>query len=299
MITTALNASLPSTVRTRDGLSLHTRHWPVAAGVTPQGVALIVHGLGEHAARYDHVAAALNAIGWAAVSYDHRGHGRSEGARGKLAHDDDLLHDLGTMVDATRAAYPGQRLLMIGHSMGGAVAGRFVAAQAKPAETAEAAAWARPVDALVLSSPALALPMSALQKLLLATVGQLTPDVAVPNGLKPEWVCHNPETVRAYLADPLVHDRITGRLTRWMKAAGETARARAATWTVPTLLMWGGEDRCVDPQGSVAFAAQAPQALLTAHPWPRLSHEIFNEREQAEVLSVMCDWVQQHLGSPT
>lgn len=285
--------NFPATVRTRDGLALVTQHWPLAAGQAPQGVAVIVHGLGEHCLRYAHVAAYLNQQGWAAVGYDHRGHGRSPGKRGGLHANDDFLHDLAGVVDAARAAYPGARLLIVGHSLGGAIAGRFVSALASPQE---AAPWARPVDGLVLSSPALDVPISALQRGLLATVGKLTPDVPVGNGLKPEWVCHNPATVQAYLADPLVHDRITGRLTMFILAAGETVRARAPQWTVPTLIMWGGEDRCVKPAGSAAFAAAAPKALVSSQPFPRLSHEIFNEVEQAEVLQVMGNWLHRVFG---
>lgn len=286
-----MTTALPASVRTRDGLALVTRHWPLPADRASQGVALIVHGLGEHAGRYDHVAAALNAQGWAAVGYDHRGHGRSPGPRGIIQQEDDLLHDLAAVMDATRAAYPGQRLLLLGHSLGGAIAGRFVAAQAQPAESLDAAPWARPVDALALSSPALAIPISPIQKALLYSVGRLTPRVAVGNGLKPEWVCHNPATVAAYIADPLVHDRICGLLTTFILHAGETVLERATRWTTPTLIMWGGEDRCVDPNGSARFARTAPHPLVHGHAWPALSHEIFNEVEQAEVLGVLTDWL--------
>lgn len=282
------SAAFPATVRTRDGLDLVTQHWPLAAGQLSHGVAVIVHGLGEHCLRYAHVAAYLNQQGWAAVGYDHRGHGRSPGRRGGLKQGDDLLHDLAEVVDAARAAYPGQRLIIVGHSLGGAIAGRFVSALAAPIETA---VWSRPVDALVLSSPALDVPVSAIQRLLLATVVKLTPDVAVGNGLKPEWVCHNPATVKAYMADPLVHDRITGRLSLFILAAGANVRARAAQWTVPTLIIWGGEDRCVKPEGSAAFAAAAPKSLVHHRPFPKLSHEIFNEVEQGEVLQEMGDWL--------
>lgn len=286
-------AVFPANVRTRDGLDLVTQQWPLPAGAAHKGVAVIVHGLGEHCLRYAHVAAYLNTKGWAAISYDHRGHGRSPGKRGVLNADDDFLHDLAAVVDATRAAYPGQRLLLVGHSLGGAIAGRFVSALAKPQE---AAPWSRPVDALVLSSPALEVPISAIQKGLLATVGKLTPDVQVGNGLKPEWVCNNPATVAAYIADPLVHDRITGRLTGFILAAGENVRERAPQWTVPTLIIWGGMDRCVKPSGSVAFATAAPQTLVSSQPFPTLAHEIFNEREQAEVLRVMGDWLGRVFG---
>ncbi len=294
-MTTTLDkpAVLPTSVRTRDGTELVTRHWPLAPDQTRLGVALIVHGLGEHCERYDHVARYLNGLGWAVVSFDHRGHGRSPGARGRLKYDDDLLFDLACVIDATRAAYPGDRLVLIGHSMGGAVAGRFVAALAKPHEQCR---WSRPVNGLVLSSPALDIPISAFQRTLLATVGRLTPDVAVPNGLKPEWVCNNPATVTDYIADPLVHDRISGRLTRFMLAAGQNVRERAPHWTVPTLIMWGGQDRLVKPQGSAAFAAAAPRTLVNARPFNTLSHEIFNEVERQEVLNVMGDWLQQVFG---
>lgn len=286
----------PATVRTRDGLDLATRHWPLAGARPAPCVAVIVHGLGEHSGRYEHVAAYLNQQGWAAVSYDHRGHGRSPGKRGALHASDDLLHDLAAVIDATRIAYPDRPLLLVGHSLGGAIAARFVSALARPAEGPDSAPWSRPVTALVLSSPALAIPISAVQKALLATVGQLTPDVAVGNGLKPAWICHNPATVAAYQADPLVHDRVTGRLTAWLLQAGETVRQRASAWATPTLIMWGGEDRCVQPQGSADFAASAPSGIVTHHPWPTLSHEIFNEVEQAEVLAVMGDWLKRVFG---
>lgn len=282
---------LPATVRTRDGLDLHLHHWPLPPEVRGRGVALIVHGLGEHAARYAHVAAHLNRQGWSVVSYDHRGHGRSPGARGVLKQDDDLLHDLASAIDLVRAGYPGQRLLLIGHSLGGAVAARFVAAHASPGAAVEPADWARPVDALVLSSPALAIPLTAVQKLLLNTVARLTPDLAVGNGLKPEWVCHNPATVAAYIADPLVHDRISGRLSHFLLDAGAVVRQRTAAWHTPTLIMWGEDDRCVDPAGSVAFAAAAPAQWVTSHPWPGLAHEIFNEVAQDQVLQTLSDWL--------
>lgn len=278
----------PAEVRTRDGLALVTQHWPLPAGQPPRGVALIVHGLGEHVLRHAHVAAYLNGLGWAVVGHDHRGHGRSPGPRGALAASDDFLHDLAAVIDATRAAYPGARLLLLGHSLGGAIAARFVAALATPKEPAP---WSRPVDGLVLSSPALAIPISPVQRGLLETVGRLTPNLAVGNGLKPEWVCHNPDTVRAYVADPLVHDRITGKLSLFLLAAGEHVRERAPNWTVPTLVMWGGGDRCVLPQGSAEFASRAPRTMVSSRPFPALSHEIFNEVERAEVLQAMGDWL--------
>ena len=272
--------TLPERLTTRDGLQLHLQHWPAAAA---RGV-LVVHGLGEHIGRYAHVAAQLNACGWQVFGYDQRGHGRSEGPRGGLQADDDLLHDLSAVIDAVRAAQAGP-LVLLGHSMGGLVAARFVAGDgAEP--------WSRPVQALVLSSPVLDPGMSIPQKLLLACLGRLAPNLAVGNGLKPDWISRDAQVVRNYMADPLVHDRVTPRLVRFIVDGGEMVSDRAGDWTLPTLLLWAGSDRCVAPAGSAGFAASAPQARVAAHEFRALYHEIFNEPEQAEVFGVLGEWLQ-------
>ena len=165
----------------------------------------------------------FNARGWRVVGYDHRGHGRSDGARGRLAAVDDLLVDLARAIDAVRAEHPGGPLVLLGHSLGGLVAARFVAGGLAPA-----AAWSRPVDALLLSSPVLVTAMKPLQKAMLAVLGPLTPNLAVGNGLKPEWISRDPAVVAAYKADPLVHDRIAPRLARFIVDGGEFVRARRA-----------------------------------------------------------------------
>jgi alpha-beta hydrolase superfamily lysophospholipase len=279
---------MDDTLRTADGLGLRLRHWPLAGA---RGTVLIVHGLGEHGGRYAHVAAALNAAGWAVGGHDHRGHGDSGGPRGVLAADDSLLQDLALVIDAMRGAGP---LVLLGDSMGGAVAARFVAeGLATPP-----AGWWRPVDALVLASPALDPGLTGWQKLQLAVMGALAPGVAVGNGLDPQDLSHDPAVVRAYTADPLVHDRISARLARFIVDAGAFVRARAAQWRVPTLIMWGGADRCVAPAGSAAFAAAAPREVVTAVPWPALFHEIFNEPEQAQVLARLTVWLDT-LFAPT
>lgn len=270
-------------LHTSDGLALHAHSWP-CTGAT-RGTVLILHGLGEHIGRYAHVAAQLNAKGWSVAGYDQRGHGRSEGARGRLPTGNGLLVDLATVIDAVRAAHR-TPLVLLGHSLGGLVAARFVAGGIGVIEP-----WFREVDALVLSSPALDPGMRAGQKMLLALLGNLAPDLAVNNGLEPDWISRGPQVVQRYVADPLVHDRVTPRLARFILEGGAVVRERAAMWQVPTLLMWAGRDRCVAPAGSAAFAAAAPGAMLRAHEFETLFHEIFNEPEQAEVFAVLDDWL--------
>jgi alpha-beta hydrolase superfamily lysophospholipase len=270
-------------LETYDGLALRGREWAPAGEA--RGTIVVVHGLGEHIGRYAHIAAFLVGHGWRVVGYDQRGHGRSGGERGRLRAADDLLVDLARVVDAVRAAHPGP-LVLLGHSLGGLVAARFVAGGLAPA-----AAWSRPVDALVLSSPALDAGMNAVQKAMLAVLEPVAPNLGVGNGLSPRWISRDAAVVAAYEADPLVHDRIAPRLARFIVDAGAAVRALAPRWTVPTLLLYAGADRLVVPTGSAAFAAAAPPGVVTARVFAPLFHEIFNEPEQAQVLSVLGGWL--------
>jgi alpha-beta hydrolase superfamily lysophospholipase len=166
---------------------------------------------------------------------------------------------------------------------------RFVAEGVGPGKPAP---WYRPVDAVVLSSPALAADTTAIQKLLLAIGEPLAPNLGVNNGIKTEWLSRDPKVLAAYRADPLVHDRITAKLGRFILDGGALVRQRAAQWVLPTLLLFAGSDRCVAPRGSREFAAAAPTGVVTAREFGPLFHEIFNEPEQAEVFAVIKPWLQ-------
>jgi alpha-beta hydrolase superfamily lysophospholipase len=278
-----------TTLITRDNLSLHLRHWPCTPSV---GTVLIVHGLGEHCGRYQALATHLNRWGWHVISYDHRGHGESPGGRGQLNESDDLLHDLAAVIDHARAARPG-RLVLLGHSMGGLVAARFVAGG-----LGELPSWYREVDALVLSSPALDAGLGPLQSMFAGTLAVLAPDLSVGNGLKPAWVSRDAAVVAAYVADPLVHDRISAKLLQFITHSGEFVRAQAWRWRTPTLLMFAGSDRCVAPRGSVEFAKRAPQHVVSSREFAALFHEIFNEPEREQVFGTLQAWLAGFVANP-
>lgn len=265
-----------------DGDNVVIQDWPLEPGVHLRGVVILVHGLGEHAGRYDHVARQLNEWGFAVRGYDQCGHGESGGLPGSLPTDTRLLDDLADIVDSTRARMDKHTpLIVLGHSMGGLVAGRFVSL------------GIRQVDALVMSSPALNPGLSAFQKLLVAVLPKLFPNLRVGNGLNASYISHDPAVVAAYQADKLVHDRISARLARFIATAGPATVALAPQWKVPTLLMYAGEDKLVQPQGSCDFAAAAPAALVTTHCFENLYHEIFNELDAAPVFATLRQWLDE------
>jgi alpha-beta hydrolase superfamily lysophospholipase len=268
-----------STFTASDGDNLAVQDWYLPEGVRQRGTVLVVHGLGEHAGRYDALARVLNGWGFTVRSYDQYGHGESDGARGALPHPGRLLDDLADLVESARVRNPGLPLVLLGHSMGGLVAASFVA------RTLQA------VDLLVLSSPALATRLTPLQKMLMAVVPRVAPNLAVANGLDPQYLSHDPRVVQAYLNDPRVHDRVSGRLARFIEEEGALVRSRAGSWKVPTLLMYAGDDRMVDPAGSEAFAAAAPPSVVTARRFDGLYHEIFNEAEAQPVYDCLRQWL--------
>jgi alpha-beta hydrolase superfamily lysophospholipase len=277
-----MSNSTLSTFTSRDGDNLALQEWPLADEAPQRGAVVLVHGLGEHAGRYEHVAEWLNAQGFWVRAYDQYGHGESSGPRGGLPADDRLLVDLGDVVESTRLRLPaGLPLIVLGHSMGGLVAARFVSLNPTMA------------DGLVLSSPALDPGLNAVQKLLLAVVPRIAPNLLVGNGLNADFISHSPATVKAYRADPLVHDRISGRLAKFIADTGPLAVIDAPHWKVPTLLMYAGADKLVNPAGSRAFAMAAPSGMVSAQCFDALYHEIFNEptADAAPVFACLQGWL--------
>jgi alpha-beta hydrolase superfamily lysophospholipase len=274
----------------RDGENLAFYNWqpeestqmmggPVAK---KRGVVLMVHGLGEHAGRYDHVASAMRGWGFEVHAYDQRGHGESGGSPGKLPNHLALLDDLAEVVDDTRQQYPHLPLILLGHSMGGLVASRFVSL------------GMRPVDALILSSPALDAGLSYFQKILLRVLSLLAPNFCVKNGLDVQFISHDPQVVKAYLADRLVHNKISARLAGFIAKSGPATLAAAKHWRTPTLLMYAGADKLVNPKASRRFARRAAAdrpGIMTAKCFDGYYHELFNELKSEPVFEMLKRWL--------
>jgi alpha-beta hydrolase superfamily lysophospholipase len=254
--------------------------WPVPE-VATLGTVLLVHGLGEHAGRYQEVAAHLRSWGFIVRAYDQQGHGQSAGARGDMLRPGSLQADLSHVIDATRQRphCADRPLVLLGHSMGGLVVARALAEQL------------RTVDAAVLSSPALGASPNIVQKLLLATLPKLLPHLTVDNGLNANLVARDAQVVQAYKADPLVHRRISAGLAAWILQEGQHTLDQATQWAVPTLLLYAGDDHLVRASASAEFARSAPAALVQAHCFEPMYHEIFNDPQRDQVFTVLKAWL--------
>jgi alpha-beta hydrolase superfamily lysophospholipase len=275
-----LSESTLTTYTAGEGDNLAVQDWPAPESVVPRGMVLLVHGLGEHAGRYHLVAQRLNRWGFAVRGYDQYGHGESDGVRGALPREARLVEDLIDMIESTRKKMAaGAPLILLGHSMGGLVAGLLVALERVP------------VEGLVLSSPAFAVRLNPVQKLSLATLPKFAPHFTLGNGLDANFLSHDYAVVAAYARDRLVHDRLSSRLAAFIAQTGPKLVSHAPQWKVPTLLLYAGDDKLVDPAGSRAFAARAPKGVVSAHEFPRLFHEIFNEPDSEPVFSELKQWL--------
>ncbi len=110
-----------------DGHSVFCYRWSNQA--EPKALIHIVHGMGEHAGRYDWVAMQLVASGYHVTANDHRGHGRTARTLGDFGPDgwNRILKDLREMITDLKARYPGIPLVLFGHSMGAMLTQQFMA----------------------------------------------------------------------------------------------------------------------------------------------------------------------------
>ena len=262
---------------------LFVRLWAPPSQAPPRATIMITHGVNEHAGRYEHVAARLAAEGYAVCAPDLRGHGRSEGQRARVRDLGEYLEDLDATFDWLNARGPTGPLFLLGHSMGAAVSALYVLRR-RPA-----------LAGLILSGAPVITPpdLSPLLRRAAPVMARVAPWMPTQPIV---GISRDPAVVARTKADPLMTQGP-------MRAATGAALLRAiaeiegqmAALTLPLLIMHGGADRIVSPEGSRVLYERAGATDKTLHIYDGLYHEIFNEPEQAQVLDDLCAWLAAHL----
>jgi alpha-beta hydrolase superfamily lysophospholipase len=266
-----------------DGVSIFAQAWEPAA-VKSKAVVCHIHGLGEHSSRYAHVAEAFGREGFIFFAFDLRGHGRSGGLRGHLSSAEDFLQDIDRLVGQARSRHPALPIFLYGHSLGGILV-LYYGLVRKPA-----------VKGVIATSPGLhtALEKQTAKILLVKTLGVLLPNTLLPTGLDPASLSRDDAVVRAYVNDPLVHDKASLRFGKTMLEVNRWTLARAGEFSLPLLLMHGKADQLAFPSSSVEFAA-ALKDKCTLVLWEGGYHELHNEPEKEEVIKTMTLWMNARL----
>jgi acylglycerol lipase len=278
-------ASIVRHVTAADGTDLLVRHWPVDeaeaggawAGPT-WGSVLLVHGLGEHSGRYEHVGDQLTGAGLEVHAYDHRGSGGSSGRRGHVDRWEQYHEDLAERLGAVRAAAGSRPVVLYGHSMGGLVVlGYLLSDRPKP-------------DLVVLSSPGLDSTLASWKKTLAPALSRILPKLAVPNGIDGSTLSRDPAVAAKVGADPLAIKASTTRFGA--EALAEQARIRReyAGLRLPTLVLHGLDDGLVPAQASEILASNPSVERRT---YPGLRHELHNEPEGPAIVGEIIDWIRE------
>lgn len=267
-------------LETRDGQQLFGRVWQPES--QPVGVVNLVHGLGEHSGRYHHLAGALVGAGFALVSFDLRGHGCSGGPRGHAPSHELVFEDIDSLLRESARRYPGVPSFLYGHSLGGNLVLNYgLRRQPGLAGVIATSPWLR----LAFAPPAWKVMIGRL-------MDRLVPRFTLPSGIDPVDLSHDPAVVSAYVNDPLVHDRLSARLGVGALENGQWALEHAGEFSLPLLLLHGGADRCTSADASREFARKAG-SRCTLKIFDGLYHELHNEYEREEVISLIINWLER------
>ncbi len=263
-----------------DGTRLYWQAW--LPDHEPTAVAVIVHGVGEHGARYAVLGERLTGAGVAAYALDHRGHGRSDGSRAYVDRLDLLAGDLAQFVGRVVPTHDTDPFL-IGHSLGGAVS---IAYALRPQTS---------LAGLILSGPAVATEAVSTATIAVSRVmSTLMPHLPVFK-LDESLISRDPAVVRAYREDPLVYPGKLPARTLWqILHAMRTLPAQVAGLQMPILLLHGGSDQLCPPSASQMIFERAGTADRTLKVYPDLYHEVFNEPEREQVIADLITWLTEH-----
>jgi len=239
---------------------------------------LLVHGIGEHSGRYEHVGAGFAAAGVDVVAFDQRGFGRSGGKRAHVKSFDEFLADIEPLLVARREL--DVPVILMGHSLGGLISATYLVGDRHGPDLA------------ILSAPALAAELPSWQRVAAPLLGTIAPGLKIPADFDGSVLSRDEAVQVAYETDPLRVPASTARLGRETLGAMKSTNTDLHRLSLPTYVLHGSDDALVPP------SASEPLALLpnvTRRVWEGLRHECLNEPEQDDVIAEIVVWLNGQL----
>jgi alpha-beta hydrolase superfamily lysophospholipase len=279
---------LPITRAFTDSLHVEIKfyEWPVADA---KAVVQIAHGLGEHARRYDQMAAVLNRAGFSVYADDHRGHGQT--GLGQIERKQTKkLGNLGLGgMDATfnqvldfskliKAENPGKPLVFLGHSWGSFIAQKVINNSSDL------------YDAVVLSGSALTMPGY------LATGDFNKVWKKLPGSTGYEWLSRDVEVQKKFVADPLTFLAAAMQVfgvANSLKLFGTPSKNVRSD--LPILVQVGEADPIGGEYSNKAlveaFRRKAGIQDIELFVYHDARHEIYNELNKDEIIQDLIKWI--------
>jgi alpha-beta hydrolase superfamily lysophospholipase len=260
--------------------NLHGKYWTADE---VKSVVVLIHGLGEHMQRYEKsVIKHLAENGFPVVACDLFGHGKSEGKRGYASSYNALLDLVGAIIDKAQEIFPNKNIILYGHSLGGNLVINYVLRRQTN------------VKGIILSSPFLKLAFQPpkwkvhLGKLLL----KFAPKITLSNEIDPSKISREPNEVKRYLADPLIHNKVSPIYAFPIMDAGKWAIENANHLKIKTLVLHGTGDNLIDYNGSKTFVSEAKLAELKL--FENGYHELHHDLCRKEFIETVLNWLNKN-----
>ena len=245
-----------------------------------RGVVVLLHGLGGHCRRFDEPVRRLNAAGWRVVRYDHRGHGRSGGARAYLHDYEELVRDAQFITDEARkdTAAP---LFTCGYSMGGLVA-LLLGIRHPDGLTGQ----------VFLGACACELPLYRnFRRPQIDRIAMRT-SPSVGSAL----LSRDPRVADAYDRDPWVLHAFTNKLLHEVFVRGvDNLTENLHRHTLPCLVLHGADDRLVPVESSRILHDRSSSSDKTLEILPDCYHDILHDAARDTALARITDWMEKRV----
>ncbi|HVD61408.1 MAG TPA: lysophospholipase [Gemmatimonadaceae bacterium] len=269
------------------GLSLVTKCWPPHghSDETPRAVVALVHGISEHSGRYTALVEHFPTAGFALCAFDLRGHGQSEGRRGHIDEWQQYTDDVLAFLEHVRARYPGVPIFIYGHSLGALIVTQFVLTHPEG------------LSGMIVSGIPLR-PTGVAKKplvMLAKSLSRAWPTFSVSLGLDGSRLSRDPEMIRAYEQDKLVHHTATARWGTETLATIASVRTRLGEIDLPILILHGEADRVNSVEGSRDLFSGVSSQDKELHVYPGGTHEPHNDTIRDQVAHEVEEWIDKHL----
>jgi len=270
----------PYQAQASDATCLQAYEWKPQAN-SVRGVVVIIHGVRDHASRYDALAQALGKQGLAVYAQDHRGHGNSGGDRQRFDSIGQLVDDVDVAVSEAKRRHPGVPVFLYGHSMGGLVATQYALAHGES------------LRGVVLSGAALKLQPNVTggEKAAAHFFGGLIPGLPAQHLDDTEFV-REPAAKAELAADPLIdHGNLPARSAAAALDAIDDTQRRMEQVKVPLLILHGTADKATNVDGSRDLYARAGSTDKTLKLYDGVFHDLMHEPERDRIIQDVTAWI--------